>query len=207
MRARGTKVHSVLAEAIGMESNNKGQQLGYIRVSSALQNTDRQLDGVVLDRTFTDKLSGKDTNRPALQELLSYARTGDVVHVHSLDRLGRNLDDLRQLVNQFKAAGVTVIFHKENLTFAAGSESSAMNELLFNIMGAFAAFERSLIKERQKEGVQIAKQKGLYKGRKQEMTAERVAEIKARVDAGESKAAIAKSLGISRDTLYRYLKG
>lgn len=186
-------------------SNHKGQQLGYVRVSSALQNTDRQLDGLELDRVFTDKLSGKDTNRPALQELIKYARTGDTVHVHSLDRLGRNLDDLRQLVNEFKSKGVVVIFHKENLTFATDTKANPMNELLFNIMGAFAAFERELIRERQREGVQIAKANGLYKGRKQEMTPERVAEIKARVAAGESKAGIAKSLGISRDTLYRYL--
>lgn len=185
----------------------KTQQLGYVRVSSALQNTDRQLDGMVLDRTFTDKLSGKDTNRPALQELLSYARQGDTVHVHSLDRLGRNLDDLRMIVNQFKAAGVTVSFFKEALTFSPNAENNAMNELMFNMMGAFAQFERSLIKERQKEGVQIAKARGAYKGRPVAMTAERVAEIKARVEQGESKAAIAKALGISRDTLYRYLKG
>lgn len=186
-------------------TQHKGQQLGYIRVSSALQNTDRQLDGVTLDRTFTDKLSGKDTNRPQLQELLAYCRQGDTVHVHSLDRLGRNLDDLRQLVQQFKAKGVTVIFHKENLTFSVDTESNPISELLFNVMASFAQFERSLIRERQAEGVQIAKSKGLYKGRKQEMTPDRIAEIKQRIDAGESKASIAKALGISRDTLYRYM--
>ncbi len=205
MRAAGTKIHSTLANAIGLDSNHKGQQLGYIRVSTVIQNTDRQLQDVQLDQVFTDKLSGKDTNRPALQELLKYARKGDTVHVHSLDRLGRNLDDLRQLVDEFKAKGVVVVFHKENLTFSPDVESNPMQELLFNVMASFAQFERSLIKERQKEGVQIAKAKGLYKGRPVAMTDDRIAEIKARVEAGESKAAVAKSLGISRDTLYRYL--
>lgn len=181
-----------------------GEKLGYIRVSSVAQNTDRQLDGLELDRVFEDKLSGKDTNRPQLQELLRYARRGDTVYVHSLDRLGRNLDDLRILVNQMTSEGITVSFVKENLTFTS-DKKNPMQELMFNIMGAFAQFERELIRERQKEGVQIAKANGVYKGRKQEMTTARIEEIKSRAAAGEAKAKIAKSLGISRDTLYRYL--
>ncbi|MRS03841.1 recombinase family protein [bacterium] len=181
-----------------------GEKLGYVRVSSVAQNTERQLEGVELDRTFIDKLSGKDTNRPQLQELLTYARRGDTVYVHSLDRLGRNLDDLRNLVNQMTAKGITVTFCKENLTFA-DDKKNPLQELMFNIMAAFAQFERELVRERQKEGVQIAKANGAYKGRKQEMTPDRVEEIRSRVAAGEPKAKIAKSLGISRDTLYRYL--
>jgi len=181
-----------------------GEKLGYVRVSSVAQNTERQLEGVELDRTFVDKLSGKDANRPQLQELLMYARRGDTVYVHSLDRLGRNLDDLRHLVNQMTAKGIIVVFCKENLTFA-DDKKNPLQELMFNIMAAFAQFERELIRERQKEGVQIAKANGAYKGRKQEMTSDRVEEIRRRVAAGEPKAKIAKSLGISRDTLYRYL--
>jgi len=181
------------------------QNLGYTRVSSIAQNTDRQLDGLTLDRVFTDKLSGKDTNRPQLQELLKYARRGDVIHVHSLDRLGRNLDDLRLLVKRFTEQGITVRFEKENLVFSPDT-SNAMNTLLFNVMAAFAEFERSLIRERQREGVQLAKAKGLYKGRKREMTDERIQELQERIATGESKAQIAKAMGISRDTLYRYLK-
>jgi DNA invertase Pin-like site-specific DNA recombinase len=180
------------------------QRIGYVRVSSLMQNTDRQLDGMELDRVFEDKLSGKDTNRPQLQELLSYARQGDIVYVHSLDRLGRNLDDLRNLVNQMTGKGITVTFIKENLTFTS-DKKNPMQELLFNIMGAFAQFERELIRERQREGIQIAKANGVYRGRKQEMTPERIAEIKSRVSAGEAKAKIAKNMKISRDTLYRYL--
>lgn len=188
-----------------MTEKPAAQKLGYIRVSSVAQNTDRQLEGVTLDRVFIDKLSGKDTNRPQLQELMKYARRGDTVHVHSLDRLGRNMDDLRLLVKQFAEQGITVRFEKENLIFSPDT-SNPMNTLLFNVMASFAEFERELIRERQREGVQIAKSKGLYKGRKREMTEERVQEIHARVAAGESKAQIAKAMEISRDTLYRYLR-
>jgi DNA invertase Pin-like site-specific DNA recombinase len=100
--------------------------------------------------------------------------------------------------------GITVTFRKENLIFTS-DKKNPMQELMFNIMAAFAQFERELIRERQREGVQIAKANGVYKGRKQEMTSDRVAEIKNRIAAGEPKAKIAKALGISRDTLYRYI--
>lgn len=180
-----------------------GKVIGYKRVSTVIQNTERQLDGFSVDKGFEDKLSGKDTNRPQLQAMLEYVREGDTVVVHSLDRLGRNLDDLRSLVNGMVDRGVTVKFIKENLVFSA-DDNNLFSELMLNMLGAFAQFERALAKERQKEGVQIAKAKGAYKGRKQEMTAERIAELKRRIEAGEPKAAIAKSMGISRDTLYRY---
>lgn len=188
-----------------ISDNPAAQKLGYIRVSSVTQNTDRQLEGLTLDRVFTDRLSGKDTNRPQLQELMQYARRGDTVHVHSLDRLGRNMDDLRLLVKQFAEQGITVRFEKENLIFSPDT-SNPMNTLLFNVMASFAEFERELIRERQREGVQIAKSKGLYRGRKREMTEERIQEIYTRIAAGESKAQIAKAMEISRDTLYRYLR-
>jgi len=181
----------------------KGQVLGYKRVSSISQNTERQLEGVVVDEMFEDKLSGKDTNRPALQAMLTHARKGDTVRVHSLDRLGRNIDDLRDIVKGLVAKGVTVTFDKEGLTFSA-DKNNIFSELMLNMLASFAQFERSLAKERQREGVQIAKAKGVYKGRKQEMTTETLEVIKSRINAGEAKAAVAKSMGISRDTLYRY---
>lgn len=188
----------------GRNNGGKHQTVGYRRVSSLLQNTERQLDGIEVDKVFEDKLSGKDTKRPQLQAMLEYVREGDTVAVHSLDRLGRNIDDLRDLVKGLVARGVTVKFIKENLTFSA-DDNNHFSELMLNMLAAFAQFERAIIKERQKEGVQIAKAKGVYKGRKQEMTEERITEIKRRIDSGEAKAAIAKNLGISRDTLYRYL--
>jgi len=178
--------------------------IAYKRVSSVLQNTERQLDGITVDKIFEDKLSGKDTNRPQLQAMLEFVREGDTVTVHSLDRLGRNLDDLRSLVKDMVGRGVTVKFVKENLTFSS-DDNNHFSELMLNMLAAFAQFERSIIKERQKEGVQIAKAKGAYKGRKQEMTEERIAEIKRRIEAGEPKAVIAKHMGISRDTLYRHI--
>jgi DNA invertase Pin-like site-specific DNA recombinase len=181
----------------------KGQRIGYIRVSSLLQNTDRQLDGVELDQTFTDKVSGKDTARPALQEMLKFARKGDTVIIHSMDRLARNLDDLRSIVKDLTGRGIKVQFVKENLTFTG--EDSPMAELMLNLLGAVAQFERSLIKERQKEGVQIAKAAGKYKGRPRAMTDEQIIAIKQRVANKEPKAQIARDLGISRETLYQYL--
>mgnify|MGYP001076727393 FL=1 len=92
---------------------SKGKILGYIRVSSFGQNTERQLDGIPLDKVFTDKASGKDTKRPGLEELLHYARDGDTIVVHSMDRLARNLDDLRKLVLDLTEKGIGIRFEKE----------------------------------------------------------------------------------------------
>ena len=180
-----------------------GQRIGYIRVSTVTQNTDRQLEGIELDEVFEDKVSGKDRKRPQLDAMLKHARRGDTVHVHSMDRLARNLDDLRSIVKELTGKGVTLQFTKEQLTFS--SEKNSMAELLLNVMGAFAEFERSLILERQREGIAIAKQKGAFKGRKRIITDEQIAEIKERAARGDKKAHIAKDLGISRETLYQYL--
>jgi len=179
------------------------KRIGYIRVSSLDQNAERQLDGVDLDKRFTDKASGRDTKRPQLQNALEYLREGDVLVVHAMDRLARNLDDLRKIVLGLTGRGVSVEFEKEQLTFTG--EDSAMSNLLLSVMGAFAEFERSLIKERQREGIALAKRKRVYKGRKPSLTGERVAELRRRVLAGEKKAALAREFGISRETLYSYV--
>jgi DNA invertase Pin-like site-specific DNA recombinase len=115
-------------------------------VSTLDQNIARQLDGVAVDKTFTDSASGKDVNRPQLAALLSFVRAGDSVIVHSMDRLARNLDDLRRIVRELTAKGVQVQFVKEQLTFTG--EDTAMATLLLSVMGAFAEFERALIGER-----------------------------------------------------------
>lgn len=183
-----------------------GQFVGYIRVSSVDQNTERQenqLTGFKLHRCFTEKVSAKDNNRPALIEMMQYAREGDTVIVHSLDRLARNLDDLRKIVKELTGKGVKVQFLKENLIFSG--DDTPMANLLLNIMGAFAEFERSLIKERQMEGIAIAKEKGAFKGRKRTMTDDRVAEMRQRIASGDRKASVARDMGISRETLYKYL--
>lgn len=129
---------------------HKGQSVGYIRVSTLDQREDRQLEGVELDRRFTDHVSGKDTKRPQLTAMLSFVREGDTVVCHSMDRLGRNLDDLRKLVFGLTERGIRVEFRKENLVFTG--EDSPMANLLLSVMGAIAEFERQLIRERQREG-------------------------------------------------------
>jgi DNA invertase Pin-like site-specific DNA recombinase len=179
-------------------------RVGYVRVSTVDQNTTRQLDGVELERTFTDMASGKDSKRPQLQELINFVRAGDTVIVHSMDRLARNLDDLRQLVRALTDKGVKVEFRKENLTFTG--EDNPMSTLLLSVMGAFAEFERALILERQREGIAVAKQRGAYTGRKPALTAEQAAELRQLAAAGERKADLARKYGISRETVYTYLR-
>jgi DNA invertase Pin-like site-specific DNA recombinase len=180
------------------------KRVGYIRVSSLDQNTERQLEGVKLDKVFTDKASGKDTARPQLQAALEYLREGDLLLVHSMDRLARSVDDLRRLVLDLTKKGVHIQFVKENLTFTG--EDSAMSNLLLSLLGAVAEFERSMIRERQREGIELAKKKGVYKGRKPSLTSVQVAEIRKRVKAGEKKAALAAEYRISRQTLYAALR-
>jgi DNA invertase Pin-like site-specific DNA recombinase len=179
-------------------------RVGYIRVSSVDQNTVRQLDGIAIERTFTDKASGKDTTRPTLEELLAFVRAGDTVIVHSMDRLARNLDDLRRIVRTLTGKGVRIEFVKEGLVFTG--EDSPMATLLLSVMGAFAEFERALILERQREGIAAAKQRGAYTGRKPALTAEQARQLCERAAAGEPKAALARQFGVSRETVYTYLR-
>jgi DNA invertase Pin-like site-specific DNA recombinase len=182
----------------------QGHRIGYIRVSSFDQNPERQLEQVEISKVFTDKASGKDTARPALEELLSFVREGDTVVVHSMDRLARNLDDLRGLVQQLTKRGVRIEFVKESLTFTG--EDSPMANLLLSVMGAFAEFERALIRERQREGIALAKQRGAYRGRKKALSPEQVIELRLKANAGEQKAKLAREFGVSRETLYQYLR-
>ena len=160
--------------------------IGYVRVSSIGQNTDRQLDGIKLKKVFTDKLSGKNTYRPQLMACIEYLREGDVLHVHSMDRLSRRLTDLEGLVRDLTEKGIAIKFHKENLLFAAGEDVSPMNNLLFQVMAAFAQFERANLKERQMEGIAKAPIIDAYR-------------------AGKKKSEIVREFGISRSYLYKVL--
>ncbi len=182
-----------------------GQRIGYIRVSSLDQHVERQLEGIEVDKTFTDKASGKDTKRPQLELLMSFARTGDTVVVHSMDRLARNLDDLRRIVQTLTGRGVRIEFVKEHLSFTG--EDSPMAGLMLSVMGAFAEFERALINERQREGIALAKQRGAYKGRKKSLSQAEVVQLRQRLTTGMSKAQVAREAGISRQTFYQYLRG
>jgi DNA invertase Pin-like site-specific DNA recombinase len=183
---------------------HKGNKVGYVRVSSFDQNPERQLEGLELDRKFIDKASGKSTERPKLEDMMDYVREGDTLIVHSMDRLARNLDDLRSIVFKLTGKKVAVQFLKENLTFTG--EDSPMSNLLLSMMGAFAEFERSLIRERQLEGIALAKKKGLYGGRKSVLSEEKMEEIDQLIEAGQKKSEIARQVKISRETLYRYLR-
>jgi DNA invertase Pin-like site-specific DNA recombinase len=161
------------------------------------------LEQVQVDKVFTDKASGKDTHRPALDSLLSFVRDGDTV-VHSMDRLARNLDDLRRLVQQLTERKVRIEFVKKHLTFTG--EDSPMANLMLSVMGAFAEFERALIRERQREGIVLAKQRGAYRGRKRALSDADIAIVKLRAVGGDNKTQIARDFGISRETLYQYLR-
>ncbi|MBN3755909.1 recombinase family protein [Paraburkholderia sp. Tr-20389] len=183
---------------------NNGKKIGYVRVSSTDQNTERQLEGVHIDRVFTDKASGRDTHRPQLQAALDYLRDGDLLVVHSMDRLARNTEDLLRIVRELTARQVCVEFVKERLTFSSDNHDP-MAHLMMTMLGGFAQFERALIRERQREGIAVAKANGVYRGRKAKLSTGQVGEIKARVAAGEKKAAIAREFGVSRETLYSYL--
>jgi DNA invertase Pin-like site-specific DNA recombinase len=176
-------------------------RVGYVRVSTVDQNTVRQLGGIEVERTFTDKAPGKDTARPKLDELIAFVRDDDTVIVHSMDRLARNLDDLRPLAPTLTGKGVQVEFVKENLTFTG--EDSPMTTLLLSVMGAF---ERALILERQREGIAAAQQRGVYTGRKPSLTEVQAQQLRERAPAGERKSVLAKDFGISRETVYAYLR-
>lgn len=185
-----------------------GIRIGYVRVSSADQCTDRQLDGEALTVTFTDKASGKDTDRPQLQAMLAGNwPEGSTVVVHSMDRLARSLSDLLRIVEQLTARGIAVHFVKEGKTFR-GDSTDAMDRLMLSMLGAFADYELTLIRERQREGIAKARERGVYKGRRCKLTDPAV--IKQMIaDAsvvGVSKLALCKKYGISRETLYKYIR-
>ena len=184
-----------------------GKKIGYVRVSTKLQNTERQLDGMELDLIFTDHASGKDTKRPKLMELLNYIRDGDVVYVHSMDRLARNLEDLRRIIKTITDKQAQVNFIKEGLEF--NSSTSPMSQLMLSLMGAFAEFEHGLIRERRLEGIAKAKERGVYE-RFRKLNDEQIEKIKSifskeTADMKVNKGKIAKQYGITRQTLYHYL--
>lgn len=183
----------------------KHQIVGYIRVSSVDQNTERQLDGISPDKVFTDKASGKDTNRPELQAAINYVREGDTLIVHSMDRLARNVEDMLRIVRELNSKGVSVVFVKENMNFAAGNDDPR-STLMFTMLAAFAQFERSLIKERQREGIAIAKAKGKYKGGTPKLNDAQVRALRYRVMSGVPKAQVAREYKISRKTVYQYIR-
>ena len=183
-----------------------GQHVAYIRVSSEDQNTARQLQGVgiVFDETFEEKASAKDTKRPQLDACMRHLRKGDTLHVHSIDRLARNLMDLQGIVSDLTGKGVAVRFHKERLTF--DGHDDAIGKLMLQMMGAFAEFERALIRERQREGIAAAKRAGKRIGRPAALTPIQIVEIREKASTGQTKAALAREYGVNRQTIYKALR-
>jgi DNA invertase Pin-like site-specific DNA recombinase len=184
-----------------------GKRVAYIRVSSIDQNEARQVEAMAdlhIDKTFIDKASGKNTQRPQLQAALDYLREHDVLVVHSMDRLARNMRDLQNLVADLNSRNIAVEFVKEHLNFTG--EDAPMSKLMLSILGGVAEFERSIIRERQKEGIALAKGKGAYRGRKRALSADQVAQIRQRAAAGEHKAALAREFNVSRETLHQSLR-
>lgn len=180
-----------------------GQRVGYIRVSTEDQSTARQLAGVEVTRVFEDRVSGKSVERPALQEMLLYLRSGDELVVHSMDRLARNLRDLLDLITKLTSKGVRVSFVKEGISLTG--DDSPMAKLMLSMMGAFAEFERSLILERQKEGIAVAKAAGAYKGRRPKLSAAQEEEIRKLAQTRITRTELAEKYSISRGTLYKVL--
>lgn len=183
----------------------KMAHVAYIRVSTTEQNTDRQLadTGIEFDKIFDDKASGKNTERQGLKDMLDYVRAGDTVHVHSIDRLGRSLIDLKTLVTQLNNNGVSVKFHKEKLDFEVG-KTDDLQTLMFSMLGAFAEFERSMIKERQREGIEKAKAKGVYNKNKRKKVD--YAELNAAIESGMSYRQVAEKFNVGVGTVDRAVK-
>lgn len=179
----------------------------YARVSSVGQNIDRQVETTEnYDRTYIDKCSGKDADRPQLKAMLDNLRTGDSITCHSLDRLARNTFDLLDLAKQITAAGCSVEFKKENLKFEPNKENP-ISDLMFHILAAIAQFERSLIKKRQAEGIAIAKAKGKFKGGSKKLSDFDANELKELVSSKRISIKEAqKRYGISRASVYNYIK-
>ena len=189
-----------------MMTVSSGQRVAYIRVSTTDQNLDRQIESVgEVDRVFQDKISGKSTaGREGLAAALDYIRDGDTLVVSSIDRLARSMTDLRQIVDQVVAKGASVEFVHEHMVFSKDA-ADPRSTLMLGILGSFAEFERSIIRERQMEGIAEAKKRGVYRGGTPKLTADQVAEVRARVAAREPKTEIARSMGVSRQTVYRAL--
>ncbi|MFI8592512.1 recombinase family protein [Dietzia maris] len=185
----------------------RGQRVAYVRVSAADQNEARQLEVVgVCDRVYVEKESGRSrAGREKLAECIGYLRDGDELVVASMDRLARSLVDLKQIVGEITSKGASVEFVHERAIYAAGAQDPRA-DLMLSLLGAFAEFERAIIRERQAEGIAIAKAKGKYKGRKRVLTDEQIGKARDRVAGGEGPSVIARDLGVGRSTLYRALQ-
>lgn len=177
--------------------------LGYARVSTDDQNLDLQLDALKAagcEQMFTDKVSGASKSREGLEEALKYARDGDVLVVWKLDRLGRTVKGLVELVEGIQARGVQF----KSITDGIDTSTTA-GRFFFHVMAALAEMERELIRERTNAGLSAARARGRLGGRKPKMDELKITAARKLLDAGMSSVEVARNLGISRATLYRSL--
>ena len=183
-----------------------GQVIGYVRVSAADQNPERQIDVLgECHKVFTDKISGKSrAKRQALADLLDYIRDNDIVRIASMDRLGRDTRDLYNIVADITDKGAAVEFLNENITVDKNG-SSPMDSLMLGILAAFAEFERRRIKERQAEGIAIAKAKGKYQ-QPLKLSPKDIEQAQVMIDMGIPKTQVAATFEVSRQTLYTALR-
>lgn len=191
------------------ETMTVSAKVAYARVSTSDQNLARQLEALKAyepDKIFTDEVSGKNLERPGFNQMLEYVREGDMIYVCSLDRLARNLNDLLETIKGLQERGVSIHFLKENILISSDIKTSSMSKLILSIMGAVAEFERSLIRERQQEGIDLAKKRGVYKGRAP-IAEDRIAKAKELYGLGVPISKISKQLKIGRSTLYRRVVG
>ena len=181
-------------------------RVAYVRVSTVEQNEARQLEALKkhdIEKWFIEKVSGKDTNRPKLQEMLDFVREGDTVYIHDFSRLARSTKDLLEILEELTAKGVTLISNKENL-----DTGTATGKLMLTVIAAINEFERQNLLERQKEGIEIAKREGKFKGGqvKQIDNAAFNAAYEKYKNRELNKTQFAAALKISRPTLDKLLK-
>lgn len=187
-------------------TGDREMRVAYVRVSTVEQNEERQVKGLEkhnIDKWFMEKVSAKDTNRPQLQAMLEFVREGDTVYIHDFSRLARSTKDLLEIVEYLNNKGVRLISNKENL-----DSNTSTGKLMLTMIGAIAEFERANMLERQREGIAVAKEHGVYKGRKAiEIDDKRFEEEYNRYMSREiNKTELAKILGVSRPTLDKMIR-
>ncbi len=179
--------------------------IGYIRVSTVDQNEARQIEGLKkhnIDKMFLEKVSAKNTNRPQLNAMIDFAREGDTIYIHSLDRLARSTKDLLDIVEQLQAKGIHLVSNKESI-----DTNTATGKLMLTMIGAINTFERENMLERQREGIAIAKENGVYKGRKEIEYPSNWVEVYPKYKNRELTGTKAMELlGLKRNTFYKLVK-
>lgn len=184
------------------------KNIAYVRVSSIDQNIARQQEAIEehikIDKWFIDKTSGKDKNRPKLNQMLEYVREDDTIYIHSLDRLARNTMDLLNIAKDLTEQGIKLHSLKDSFVF----DNTPTGKLLLTVLGAVAEFERAIAKERQLEGIAIAKKNNIYKGRKKiKINKKLFEELYSDYKKGYiTQVEFARRLNVSRSTLYRRIK-